>query len=254
VVEGIGLIPLTSLERTSGYQDAVGQVASRSGACFRVSPHEILRPNFASEIANLAMLLSLECGEIDLVVDYHVFDPSAPSLAVLSLRIPNIDLWRTLTVACGAFPQDLQQFSPGRHTINREDWLWWRNQTIGSRRLRRQPSFADYTVQYGFYVEPPPRSNPSASIRYALSEKWVVMRGEGIFNEDGPGHEQYVANAMLLCDSEDFYGQGFSYGDGYIFDVSQGVQNHGNPETWIRAGINHHLTVVARQIANLAGS
>lgn len=254
-IEGIRLIPVTALDRRGAYQDAVTRVASAgSGACVRLSARDVLQPGFASDIAALVDRLHLELTHIDVVLDYQVFDRSAPNLATLIPQIPNIELWRTLTVACGAFPQDLQQFTPGRHTIHREDWISWRTQTVGAQHLRRKPSFADYTVQYGIYLEPPARSNPSASIRYTLPEDWLIMRGEGIFNEDGPGHEQYIGNAMLLCESDDFYGQGFSYGDGYIFDVSQGVQNHGNPETWIRAGINHHITVVARQLASLAAS
>jgi hypothetical protein len=252
---GITLIPVTGLDRRAAYQDAVTHVtATGSGACLRISSRDVLRLGFAADIASLATRLHLSCDKIDLVLDYQVFDPSAPTLAILVPRIPNLELWRTVTVARGAFPRDLQQFTPGRHTITRDDWVSWRNQTARGRHVRRKPSFADYTVQYGIYLEPPQRSNPSASIRYTLSEQWLIMRGEGIFNEDGPGHAQYAANAMLICDSDDFYGQGFSYGDGYIFDVSQGVQNHGNPETWIRAGINHHLTVVARQLASLAES
>jgi Beta protein len=252
-IEGIRLIPVTALDRRGPYQDAVMRVASGgSGVCLRLSARDVLQPGFSSNIAALVDRLHLEHRQIDVVLDYQVFDRSAANLATLIQQIPNIESWRTLTVACGAFPQDLQQFTPGRHTIHREDWISWRTQT--AQHLCRKPSFSDYTVQYGIYIDPPSRSNPSASIRYTLAEEWLIMRGEGIFNEDGPGHEQYIANAMLLCDSDDFYGQGFSYGDGYIFDVSQGIQNHGNPETWIRAGINHHITVVARQIASLAAS
>jgi hypothetical protein len=72
-------------------------------------------------------------------------------------------------------------------------------------------------------------------------------------NKKGPGRAQWPANAMLLCESTEFYGADFSAGDSYIFKVSNGGEGHGSPETWIRAGINHHMTLVSRQIASLPG-
>jgi len=253
--EGLRPIPVTGLSRRDAYQTAVKRIGSNCReVCVRLAPHEVLQLGFDRRIADLTGRLRLEPEDVDLVLDYKVFDPSAPTLATLIPRIPDIGSWRSFIVACGAFPKDLQEFTPGRHVIDRGDWLAYRDQLVDPRGLERKPAFADYTVQYGLYHEPPQRSNPSASIRYAVHEKWVIMRGEGIFNEDGPGREQYVANATLLCESNDFYGSNFSYGDSYIYDVSQGIEGHGSPETWIRAAINHHMTVVSRQIASLSDS
>jgi hypothetical protein len=105
--------------------------------------------------------------------------------------------------------------------IDRRDWMAWRHLIEEPRGLRK-PSFSDYTIQYGRYVEPPDNCNPSASIRYTLPEQWLVMRGEGIMNKKGPGREQWPANAMLLCERKEFYGSTFSSGDRYIFRVSNG--------------------------------
>jgi len=79
------------------------------------------------------------------------------------------------------------------------------------------------------------------------------MRGRPTSNqtETRPGREQWNAHAQLLCDDGKlFYGQGFSWGDAFIHERSLNTENHGNPEIWLRAGINHHMTVVSRQIAN----
>jgi hypothetical protein len=77
------------------------------------------------------------------------------------------------------------------------------------------------------------------------------MRGEGIFNEDGPGRAQWNANAMLLMERDEFYGEAFSDGDTYIAEMSRKPKDHGSPMTWIRAGLNHHMSVVSRQIGAL---
>jgi hypothetical protein len=77
------------------------------------------------------------------------------------------------------------------------------------------------------------------------------MKGEPLRNEDGPKFAQYPASATLLRESEEFYGPEFSYGDMYISRISIDGALTGSPTTWLQAGINHHLTVVSRQIASL---
>lgn len=83
-LEGITPIPVTGLNRGASYQDAVTHVASTgSGACLRISPREVLQSGFAADMIGLATRLHLDCNKIDLVLDFQVFDPSAPTLATL---------------------------------------------------------------------------------------------------------------------------------------------------------------------------
>jgi hypothetical protein len=87
------------------------------------------------------------------------------------------------------------------------------------------------------------------------------MRGEALRGraipqkvEKRPGPEQWNAHAQLLCENTElFYGQDYSWGDNFIHGESVNKKHRGSPEIWLRAGINHHMTVVSRQIANLAG-
>jgi hypothetical protein len=80
------------------------------------------------------------------------------------------------------------------------------------------------------------------------------MRGEGVRNDDGPGFAQWPANAKLLCGRPEYCGADFSDGDGCIRERSILGGKTGNAETWLRAGINHHLTFVVRQLARMADS
>jgi len=251
--QNVYLIPVTGLMRSPGHRDAIKRAASSGrGVCFRLEVSQILQPDFSRHLLREAGAVG-DHGAVDLILDYGVFGESAPTMEDVISLIPDVGSWRSLTWAAGAFPQNLQEYTPGRHTRDRADWQAYKSQ-VSSSELMRLPAFGDYTVQYGAYKEPPEHSNPSASIRYALEDEWVIMRGEGLFNDDAPGHEQYCANAILLSESDEFYGANFSYGDSYIHDVAQGIKDHGNPETWIRAGINHHITVTCRQVAGLASS
>ncbi len=86
-------------------------------------------------------------------------------------------------------------------------------------------------LQYGVFVEPLQGGNPSASIRYTADEYWVIMRGEGVLNKNGPGYAGYSANAQLLCERKEFCGADFSAGDEYIATMSQQTTDTGNAGT-----------------------
>lgn len=155
-----------------------------------------------------------------------------------------------IIVASGCFPPDLTGFRLGQHRLERSDWTIWDSIEPQIRTDRLQIHYSDYTTQCANYRPPPEFANFSASIRYTSNQHWVIMRGEGVFNEGGPGYSQWPANARLLIDRAEFCGQDFCYGDNYIWEMATNPKSTGNPETWLRAGINHHLTYVVRQIAN----
>jgi Beta protein len=246
VAAGLGLIaiPVVSNAYSSEFQSAIVSSARRRGCGFgfRVGREEVLgRSPFRRPSA-------LSDSPVDLLVDLGVWDAAVPSLIVTTTSLPNIDTWRSLSVIAGAFPRDLMGMRPGRHEIRREEWCSWRD-AMSAWRSGRRPSFGDFTIQYACYHEPPARANVSASIRYAGEDHWVVMRGEGLMNKNGPGWKQYPANAELLCLQDEFCGRDFSYGDRYIWDIGTHQSPRiGSPETWLAAGINHHLVLAARQV------
>lgn len=160
--------------------------------------------------------------------------------------------WRTFTVLAGSFPPDLIELKkPGQYEIPRDEWTQWVSQTQQGPALPRRPTFGDYTIQHPFYKEPVEGANPSASIRYACDTYWIIMRGQALRKRDGgTRHAQYPANAELLCARKEFAGAHYSVGDEYIWNVGSHKQpGPGTPETWLRAGINHHVVLTARQIS-----
>ena len=71
----------------------------------------------------------------------------------------------------------------------------------------------------------------------------------------------YLASAKLLADDKTrFSGDAFSFGDKYIAEKAKhypvyaknpAMTGTGSTESWLTAGINHHLVLTAHQIANL---
>ena len=254
---GVWIIPVTGLTRSSQFQRDVSSIASNNGhgICIRVGRAHIEDAGFGSRLLDLVRELHIRIEEVDLILDYQITDSLCRSLLGICERLPEIARWRTFTFISGAFSRDLQDFEKNlQHLHPRHDWLSWSEQAFGSQALPRVPSFGDYTIQYPIFQEPPEFSNPSASIRYASDAYWVIMRGEGINNDDGPGRSQWPANAQLLCERSEYAGRKFSYGDNYIYEMGSQTERTGSPETWLRAGINHHLTYVVHQLSMSFGS
>lgn len=254
-------IPVTALDRDAAYQDAVKSVVAkdRLGLCLRIRGSELLRSELPGEIDRLLMVLGLEHEDIDILVDYGIIDAALPNFAEACQRLPSLSRWRTFTIVSGAFPEDLRGMTPGEHELPRRDWQAWRDQVTAHPPLPRLPSYGDYVIAHPVFKEPSPGLNPSASIRYAAEDYWVIMRGEAIRNDDGPGLLQYPANASLLCDRPEFRGEAFSSGDQYIKKMAQelgknGTGSTGDLKTWLRAGVNHHLTLAVRQVSSLFDS
>lgn len=248
------LVPVTGLSRSEDYQNAVSSIVEedKTGACFRITPREVSHQKLAGKLEALLSRLRLDAPDVDLLVDYQAPNGSQPDLKALCASLPQLSKWRSFIVLIGAFPEDLQKLkNVGRHTLPRDDWLFWHNQVLALPQGTRRPTFGDYTIQHPIYREPPEHSNPSASIRYTHSEYWVIMRGEGLRHKGSPGNAQYPAEAELLCEMDEFCDAGFSSGDLYMQETSRQPKNPGTPYTWLRAGINHHMTYAARQVQSV---
>jgi hypothetical protein len=254
---GLSLVPVVNLHSDPETMKGAIQLANEygSGLCLRLFPSDIFRgASLAKEIDGFMKASSLVPEKVDLLLDFQITDDQYATLGNVAKNIPDILKWRTFTVASGAFPIDLSDFTVDLYNIPRSDWENWLSQ-INSKKLTRQPSFADYTIQHPIYREPVPGANPSASIRYTLNDEWMIMRGQGLRSPNGAGFKQYPALAQLLSQRPEYlsFGRDFSYGDQYIEKIGKSVMGKetGNPRTWLRAGINHHIACVVAQIASL---
>ncbi len=250
---GVSLIPVTGLCRPHDYQSAVIALVSTDhlGVCVRLCREDVDNPKLQDMLDDLLTTLSVSDADVDLLVDLQVFDPNCQNYYRLCSRLPMLGAWRTFTVAAGAFPLDLTCFTPGQHFHPRNEWLLWQRAVLRDGLFSRKPTYSDYTIQYGSYREPPLRSNPSASIRYTCGNDWLIMRGEGLYHDGSPGHDQWPASAQLLCQLQEFCGRGFSYGDDYIYQISLQTTTTGSSMSWLSAGVNHHITFVVQQLASL---
>lgn len=250
----LSLIPVVGIRKDGEYLSAVLDAIRihNQGACLRLTEEDIKRSTLPKEISTLLSVLKTAPESVDLMVDFKNAQQNIPKFDGLCKILPNIDKWRNYIVAGGAFPEDLSGLKKNDiHRLPREEWTWWREQAINKQTARRFPLYSDYTIQYPKYRDRKGPMNYSASIRYTSENDWVIMRGESVFAEDGPGAGQWPANAALLCQQQEYCGNNFSYGDGYIKEKSAAYDKPGSATTWLGAGINHHMTFVVRQLAML---
>jgi len=251
---GLSIIPTTGLTQNQDYQSAIRDTAKKDGRgiCIRLFRDELEKQELFSLLEVLLEFLAQSENTVDLVIDLKIFQSKDSPLGDILSTVPHLAKWRTVTIAMGAFPQNLTGFSVGEHELFRSEWFAWLN-SVRNHALARIPTFGDYTIIHPYLTVPIPGMNISASIRYTAPEYWVIMRGEGLRNKDGHGYAQYPANAQLLTRRPEYCGPWFSIGDRYISEIALKEGRTGSPETWLRAGINHHLTFVIEQLANLFG-
>ena len=250
------MIPVTGLHRATDHYEAVASVleGTEFTVCVRLTAEDLRLPDVNDRIDRLLSTISRRREQVHLIVDYKSTADATPSLLVPQQVIEHLDRYSTFTVISGAFPQDLTEFEKNRqYTHERADWLSWHNQVFASSPgLVRIPTFGDYTILHPQLVSLSFFPNVSASIRYTSDSYWVIMRGEGLNNEDGPGRSQYPAQSLLVQERDEFCGENFSAGDQYLRELGEAMgQSKGSPESLIRAGVNHHITFVVKQISEL---
>ena len=241
---------VTRLGFSENHWAAVHDATAGSGfeLCVRVSPFEFRQAGFPSSLIDTVDRLRSSPSNIHLIIDFGAVAPNGINLRPWLDTTPRLSDWRSVTFLVGAFPKDLAELEKKeQHELPRGDWDSW--QDLAATLPPRLPAFGDYTIQHGAFEEREGKHfNFSASIRYATPSGWIVMRGEGVLNEDGPGYAQWPANAQLLVERSEFKGAGYSWGDTYMSDMAGQIAKTGSAKEWLAAGINHHITVVANQL------
>lgn len=257
----ISPIPVLNLCDNNALREAVVDLHKRYGCglCLRITASDLRNSDFNKELQEFIDSNSVAPEEIDLLVDIKYINGDYGrylDFLNLSQQILWLSRWRTFTFAGGSFPVDLSACKVDEENLlPRLEWSGW-VKALSMESLVRKPSFSDYTIQHPVYTESLQFFTPSSSLKYTFKDSWLILRGKkGEFG-------QYLAHANLLSKDDDyFYGENFSFGDGYIAEKGQYFDEYikdptkkgtGTAETWLRAGINHHLECTVDQISKLS--
>lgn len=255
--KGTKAIPVTGLYRYDAFHDAIKVVNDKHkrGICIRLEESDLSDlKSLQEDIDGILQFFDESPENIDIVLDYKQILPKQKqahinNIILLLAQFPYLSEWRTLTLASTAYPKTLQQVPTGSNgTLDRTEWEVYLE--IISLSLGRKPSFGDYNIAHPDFVNLDPRIiNMAAGVRYTYKSKFYIFRGIGVKNNG-------FAQMTNICKDVEkhlcYRGSTFSFGDKEIYDCANGIRpTNGNAETWVTAGINHHLTIVVQDISSL---
>ncbi len=231
---------------------AAACAVDNTGLCLRLSDEDMSED--ADDVNEAIDALLLEVGVVpadtDLVLDGSFvdgdLDVKRTTIAIRGLlrQLDHIDEWRSITVASGAFPEDLSGFQAW-HVGRRPRFDAALYDRVLSKSLPRIPDYGDYAIahpafQAGGAFPPPPQ------LRYTVAEDWLVLKGS---RNDPRSNAQFYDVCDQIATHPEFAGSGLGNADARIADPrAHGV---GNGTTWRQIGTTHHLDLVATRLATL---
>lgn len=213
----------------------------------RVGNASLASTTLQRDVAMAVASIKRRPQDVEVLLDFGAMTDGTSMQRTAEL-LAKSERWASVTIIGGSFPRDLTGLKKNdQYLLPRSEWLSW--ESLDRRAISASCSFGDYTVVSADYREAPPNANFSASLRYTTNRDFVVMRGEGVYNDEGAGFHQYPAQAEMLRVRTEYCGAEFSAGDKYIYEMSRQTTDTGSAQTWLRAGINHHIVFVKRQLA-----
>ncbi len=256
--DGIALTPVTGISRSA---DVAASLQYRNqGIALRLTREEFEAGNLPANLDSFMSRHGLAPAETDLIVDLGRVDNLVVDGIVAFTRafmadVPDHDRWRTLTVSACAFPYSMGGVERHSHDlVKRAAWIAWRDELHANRKSLRLPTFSDCGIQHTVGVEgfDPRTMQVSASVRYALSDQWLLFKGES--TRSTPPSEQFPILATRLVYGHlgsHFAGPGHCDGCASMKDAADGAPRLGSAEAWRRLGTIHHITTVMQGLASL---
>lgn len=256
---GIAFTPVTGVERSTDTNAALSNRAN--GIALRSSRAELEKGGLAARIQGFLSQHGLVQGDVDLIVDLGpVHDFITEGVNALTdaflLDVPSHHLWRTLTVSACGFPPSMSVVERNSNAlVERVDWTGWRNGLHSSRSsLARLPTFSDCAIQHTMGVEDyDPRTMPtSAAIRYASTDRWLLIKGESTRVTRPSIQFPALAEQLVYGHLQShFAGENHCGGCASMKACADGAGGFGSLEAWRRLGTIHHITTVLEQLAAL---
>lgn len=252
----INAIPVTGLDRSSSYKEAVKETNenNKKGICLRLKNADFNESNLKTLIDADLNYYNVTPQETDVVIDLASIDSNTAELLPLTIsliinnKLPYLNKWRTLILVSSSFPVNLSGIK-GDSTVKleRSEWLLWKKLTTSG--LKRIPMYGDYAISHPEILEMNPlQITMSASIRYTCDDNWLILKGRSTKTQ---GYGQFFNLSSDLISMPEYSGSYFSWGDDYISKCALRTVTSGNATTWRQVGCNHHFEKVIDQISIL---
>lgn len=257
---GIPFIPVTGV---SARADVSAALDSRErGLAIRLTRFEFEAGELSSSLPEFMARHDVGFEDTDLILDLGpVEDMVADGVARLATQflgdVPRPESWRNLIVSASAFPKSMGVVDRHSHAfVERTDWLAWKRLRKDGP-LVRVPTYSDCAIQHPAGVEgfDPVRMQVSATVRYALSNSWLLIKGESTRRRRPSVQFPWLAKQLVYGHLRDhFRGKPHCEGCASIKAAADGQPGLGSAEVWRRIGTVHHISEVTRSLRSLPGS
>lgn len=260
-LKGVEAIPVVGFEQDYEYLASVREAVKldNRGFCLRTSLEKITRPDSGNRIDQILSEINIKPSQCDFIFDidappnFEPLDVFADLLESIITNMPYLNSWRSFGIIGTSFPPSLSGVKSGVSIIPRNEWRLYKDLFQRFKRSNiRIPTFGDYVISHPEVLDLDMKYvKPKANIRYTINDGWLIARGDNV-RDYGLG--QHKALCDLVIKSKEYCGVSFSEADKYIYDCAQGKASTGNMSTWRWVGTNHHLEMIARDLANLCVS
>ena len=256
---GIVFTPVTGISRTADVAAALGH--QRHGIALRLTREECESGNLTASLQAFMAQHGLTPERTDLIIDLGAVDEMiVDGVAALTeaflAEVPDHSRWRTFTMSACAFPMSMGVVGRNSHNrVERTEWIAWRDHLHARRSgLTRLPAFSDCAIQHPKGIEDFDfrTMQVSASIRYAMPDDWLLIKGEST-RVTRPG-VQFPTLATKLVYGQlhsDFFGSAHCEGCRSMKAAADRADGFGSAEAWRRLGTIHHISLVMQELAAL---
>lgn len=207
---------------------------------------EFLNPFFNSS--------ELQRSKIDLIFDLQYIDNNELFSKISMLKAAFSDLdkakdFRSIIISSVSFPKTLPPMeSKTIYHFNRSETEIYEIATKLANRFNFNYIYSDYgpaNIEEVPYVV---GISPNFKIKYTTVNDYTFIKGTQV-KKGGLDISNVRELATILVESNDFCGKDFSWADGEIYNLSQGISNNsGNLTTWVSYAMNHHISFIYNQL------
>jgi hypothetical protein len=177
--------------------------------------------------------------------DTSEHDEFAKSLIGWLFALKDRGNWAKIILSGCSFPRKNPAPDDGYASSPRSEWRLWKWAVGLEPTLREFVIFGDYGADNA-YFRFDGGGRPIPHLRYASIEDCITMRGD-------TSYASMRSVTKRIVELAHFRGRDFSDGDEFIADCSAERIRVGDPTLWRAVNMNHHMTLIIMQLAELYG-
>lgn len=228
-------------------------IRDKKGIALRIKLDNILDGSLLSITSQLNNHEGILNKDIDIIIDlqrpedFEPIDEFASALASILNSIEDIEDFRSLILISTSIR--LNEIEKPGGVLFRYEWALYAEIIKEQYKLRRIPTFGDYTIETPDFSPDLDfrKISPSAKIVYTVPNEWLVVKGSAYRKDTS----QMFNLSKEIVKSRHYSGPDFSFGDKRIKEIVNSEAKPGNLTTMKQVGISHHLAFILSSLSKI---